>query len=107
MENEDTLKNVPLSVQSMVMIKFREIFDIYRSNLLKEFQNLNQQERHMVNYCGELVKKVNEFLLQKDDRMEIVYQFQKDYNLFLSNWPDLIYKENAKAEYHKRYIFVI
>jgi hypothetical protein len=87
----------------MVIVKFREIFDIYRNNLLREFHGLNEQERYMISYCGDLVKRVNEFLVKEDDRMEIVYQFQKDYNLFLSNWPDLIFKENAKAEYHKRY----
>jgi hypothetical protein len=67
-----------------------------------EFSNLNKQEHFIVNYCDEFLKNVHSYILIDDDRREIVHTFQQDYNMFLNNWPDLIFKGNAKAEYHKR-----
>ena len=45
----EILKNIPLSIQSMILMKFRIIFETYRSNLLIDFKNLNEQERHIIN----------------------------------------------------------
>ena len=86
----------------MLLLKFRTIFESYKSNLLIEFKNLNLQEKHILNYCDDFLRNVNSLILIDDGRAEIVSRFQKDYNLFLTNWPDLIFKGNAKAEYHKR-----
>lgn len=86
----------------MLLLKFRTIFESYRENLLAEFHSMNEQTRAVWGYCEDFVQRVHEFLSIEDERGEIVYQFQKDYNLFLTNWPDLIFTEKAKAEYHKR-----
>lgn len=102
LKNSRELGQLPLPTQRMILTKFRVIFENYKSNLLVEFKNLNEQEQFITRYCDDFLKKVNSFILIDDDRGEIVYHFQKDYNLFLTNWQDLIFKEKAKAEYHKR-----
>lgn len=96
------MQRLPLAVQSMLLLKFRTIFESYRRNLLGEFKQLNKQKRAVWTYCEDFLRRVNSFLLIEDERRQIVFRFQKDYNLFLSNWPDLIFKEITKAEYHKR-----
>jgi hypothetical protein len=81
---------------------WQTIQDKFVNSATKVFKNVKAQRNFVIVRLSELQRRFLEIVQKKDDKLLHILKFQKDYNKFVDEQPDMVEEEQTKEELHQR-----
>jgi len=89
-------------LSGLILSKWETCRKFYITNVKMIFEKIRFQEQNMISYFAEIQRRFIELLRRKDNKTTSVLTFQKSFNQFMKQYPDLIENEPAQNELHQR-----